>query len=243
MLSKEIQSIKKFGVREMKSKEDHLHNLIDQGENQQLDFKFEISDSRKIARTLVAFANTDGGKLLVGVKDNGSIAGVRSEEEYYMVEAASTMYCVPEIKFQTREYNIQGRMVLEISVEKSSVKHKAPDKNNEMKYYVRVADQNLLAHPVQIRVWKLYDRENQTLFSIGENEHKVFNFIQLHKSTSYDLFRSSLPIPKRILDNILAYLIYFGIVATKLTEKAMYLEITDPDRPLDDFLFSKSLKS
>ena len=69
-----------------------IEALIEQGEHQQLDFKFEVSDSKKIARTLSAFANTDGGRLLIGVKDNGNISGVRSEEEYYMIEAASKMY-------------------------------------------------------------------------------------------------------------------------------------------------------
>jgi predicted HTH transcriptional regulator len=56
----------------------YIINLIKAGEHQQLDFKFEISDSRKIAKTLVAFSNTDGGTLLIGVKDNGKISGVRS---------------------------------------------------------------------------------------------------------------------------------------------------------------------
>ena len=51
---------------------DYIHALIAEGEHQQQDFKFEISDARKIAKTLSAFANT---------KDNGKIAGVRSEEE------------------------------------------------------------------------------------------------------------------------------------------------------------------
>ena len=69
-----------------------LHRLIAQGEHQQQDFKYEISDARKIARTLSAFANTDGGRLLIGVKDNGKIAGVRSDEEIYMVEAAASRY-------------------------------------------------------------------------------------------------------------------------------------------------------
>ena len=49
-----------------------IEALIEQGEHQQLDFKFEVSDSKKIARTLSAFANTDGGRLLIGVKDNGN---------------------------------------------------------------------------------------------------------------------------------------------------------------------------
>ena len=65
----------------------------------QQDFKFEISDARKIAKTLSAFANTDGGRLLIGVKDNGRIAGVRSEEEKYMIEAAAQLYCIPEIDY------------------------------------------------------------------------------------------------------------------------------------------------
>ncbi|RLD33003.1 MAG: ATP-binding protein, partial [Bacteroidetes bacterium] len=77
----------------MKQMGSYIKDLIAEGEHQRLDFKFEISDSKKIARTLAAFANTDGGRLLVGVKDNGVIAGVRSEEEYYMVEAAASMYC------------------------------------------------------------------------------------------------------------------------------------------------------
>ena len=59
---------------------EYIHALIAEGEHQQQDFKFEISDARKIAKTLSAFANTNGGKLLIGVKDNGKIAGVRSDE-------------------------------------------------------------------------------------------------------------------------------------------------------------------
>ena len=68
----------------------YIFDLIAQGEHQQQDFKFEISDARKIAKTLSAFSNTDGGRLLVGVKDNGRIAGVRSEEEIYMIDAAGS---------------------------------------------------------------------------------------------------------------------------------------------------------
>ena len=37
----------------------YIHALIAEGEHQQQDFKFEISDARKIAKTLSAFSNTD----------------------------------------------------------------------------------------------------------------------------------------------------------------------------------------
>ena len=88
-----------------------IEALIEQGEHQQLDFKFEVSDSKKIARTLSAFANTDGGRLLIGVKDNGNISGVRSEEEYYMIEAASKMYTRPEVPFRINRIPLPIRMI------------------------------------------------------------------------------------------------------------------------------------
>ena len=69
-----------------------LHRLIREGEHEQQDFKFKISDSRKIARTLSAFSNTTGGRLLIGVRDNGQIAGVKDEDDIYMIESASEIF-------------------------------------------------------------------------------------------------------------------------------------------------------
>lgn len=139
---------------EMKKKHP-IERLIEQGEHQRQDFKFEVSDSRKIARTLSAFANTDGGRLLIGVKDNGAIAGVRSEEEYYMIEAASRMYTRPEVPFTATRWEVNGKTVLEIDIEPSRERpHLAPDKEGAYKAYIRVADENILANEVLVLAWK-----------------------------------------------------------------------------------------
>lgn len=132
-----------------------IQTLIAQGEYQQLDFKFEISDAIKIAKTFSAFANTDGGKLLVGVKDNGAIAGVRSDEEYYMVEAAAQMYCKPEINFNVKQWVINGKTVLEVYIPKS-ISEPCLAKNDEKKWlaYIRVHNQNYLANSIWLKGWK-----------------------------------------------------------------------------------------
>ena len=98
---------------------DYIHSLIAEGEHQQQDFKFEISDARKIAKSLSAFANTDGGRLLIGVKDNGRIAGVRSEEEKYMIEAAAQLYCIPEVEYTLQTFIVEGKQVLVATIEES----------------------------------------------------------------------------------------------------------------------------
>ena len=129
--------------------------LIAQGEGLNLDFKFEISDAAKIARSLVAFANTKGGKLLVGVKDNGIIAGVRSEEEIFMVQNAAQRFCKPEIEFSTKEWNIEGKKVLEVDIPFSKkYPHKAPDHKGKYRSFILHEDQNHLADGIMMKIWK-----------------------------------------------------------------------------------------
>ena len=61
---------------------DYIQQLIAEGEHVHQDFKFAISDARKIAKSLSAFANTEGGRLLVGVKDNGK------SRSYYVLSSS-----------------------------------------------------------------------------------------------------------------------------------------------------------
>lgn len=137
------------------SSEKHLIEQIAKGEHQQQDFKFEVSDSAKIAQSLSAFANTDGGRLLVGVKDNGRLAGVRSDEEFHMLEAASQMYTRPLVPIDVKQHKVEGKTLLEVRVEKGQSKpYLAPWKGVQWRAYIRVGDQNLLANGIQIEIWK-----------------------------------------------------------------------------------------
>ncbi len=130
---------------------EYIHALIAEGEHQQQDFKFEISDARKIAKTLSAFANTDGGKLLIGVKDNGKIAGVRSDEEQYMIEAAAELYCSPEVNYIMQTYLVEGRSVLVVQIEESDRKPVyAKDETGKYLAYLRIKDENILATPILV---------------------------------------------------------------------------------------------
>ena len=133
---------------------EYIHALIAQGEHQQQDFKFEISDARKIAKTLSAFANTDGGRLLIGVKDNGRIAGVRSDEEKYMIEAAAQLYCRPEIEYSIQVYQVEGKSVLVTTITPSRQRPVyARDESGRYWAYLRVAGNNSSADTL-VPLWR-----------------------------------------------------------------------------------------
>jgi predicted HTH transcriptional regulator len=162
-----------------------IQKLIQQGEHQTQDFKYCISDSRKIARSLVAFANTDGGRLLIGVKDNGRIAGVRSEEEYYMVESAAKIYSKPEIHFTTKQHSIEGKTVLEVIVEPSDEKpHFARDEEGKWWAYFRKDDENRLSGKIMIEVWKRQKSPQGILINYSDDEKTLLNYLEHNEKIS-----------------------------------------------------------
>ena len=206
----------------------YIRDLIAEGEHQKLDFKFEISDSKKIARTLAAFANTDGGRLLVGVKDNGTVAGVRSEEEYYMVEGAASMFCKPKIEFSTKEWQINGKLVLEVIVEKSPSKpHLAPDKDGVWKVFVRVNDQNLLANKVLLMLWRHQKSGKGVKIRYREQEELLLHYLQENNFITLSGFSKLAEIPRFLAEKILVNFILLDIISMDITEKQTYYRLSE----------------
>lgn len=202
-----------------------IEALIEQGEHQQLDFKFEVSDSKKIARTLSAFANTDGGRLLIGVKDNGHISGVRSEEEYYMIEAASTMYTRPEVPFKATRWDVNGKTVLEVYIAPSPDKpHSAPDKEDSYKAYIRVADENILANEVLMLAWQKKQKPDGTLLKISKPVEKLFAYLEEHPYINVSQLCRVAHVNYYTAKNILSDLMAVDALRYVVIDKRIYYE-------------------
>jgi len=201
-------------------KPNYIHKLIAQGEHQQLDFKFEIADSRKIAKTFVAFANTDGGKLLIGVKDNGVVAGVRSEEEKYMAEAAARMYSSPNVKFDYKEWHIDGKKVLEVTIPKGKERpYYAHNEEDKWRVYIRVNDQNILANKVLINAWKRKARPEGTYINYTDKEKLILEYLEENDSISLSKFRKIANISAYKAENILTNFLALDIIEIEISEK------------------------
>lgn len=197
-----------------------LQLLIEQGEHQELDFKFEVSDSRKIARTLSAFANTDGGRLLIGVKDNGNISGVRSEEEYYMIEAASNIYTRPQVDFTATKWDVNGKTVLEIYIAPGNERpYLAPDKEGHYKAYIRVADENILANDVLVLAWKKARSSQGTLLKFTKPVKNLLSYLEEHPYISLSRFCKIAHISPFAAKQILSDLISIGAFEYVVSDK------------------------
>lgn len=126
----------------------YIASLIAEGEHDTQDFKFLISDARKIARSISAFANHKGGRLLIGVKDNGVAAGVRNEEDIYMVEAAGHIYCSPSVEVSFMAYKVDpGVIVVKAEIAPSATPVSVKEDDGTLKAYIRVKDENIAAPP------------------------------------------------------------------------------------------------
>ncbi len=209
----------------------YIRNLILQGEHQRQDFKFQVNDSRKIARTLSAFANTDGGKLLIGVKDNGVIAGVRTEEEYHMVEAAASMFCKPEMHFACRYWNIDGKRILEVDVPRAQ--HKpvyAKSDNDQWVAWVRVEDQNILASTIWIKYWNRKRSDKGTVIRYSDKERMLLQHLEYQHTITLDEYTDLAILPRYKAEDIIVNLMMAGLIEMVQNEKHIWFRLKDTQR-------------
>ena len=200
-----------------------LFKLIEEGEHQQQDFKYCINDSKKIAKSLVAFANTDGGRLLIGVKDNGKIAGIRTDEEFYMVEAAAKIYSNPTIDFTTRQWQIEGKTVLEITILPSDEKpHFAKDETGKWLAYIRIKDENVLAHKIQIDVWKKQNSPKGIYFSYSDDERTLIEFLQHHNTITFSKFIRMAQISRKKAEEILSNFVIMDVIRMQTSKEGTF---------------------
>ena len=214
-----------------------LKEYIAQGEHQQQDFKYKIDDASKLARSVSAFANTDGGRLLIGVRDDGSVHGVRSEEEIFMMHAAARQYCspVPTIQFETLQvptapHGGRLRTVVICTVMPSRQRpvfalelDNAQKSGHQPTAYIRVADENIVASPIHLAIWRQEQRLQGEAFADTNEERILLGTLSEHPEglTLNQLLKAAKPtiVPRALAVTLLARFIRFGLAQITLRER------------------------
>jgi predicted HTH transcriptional regulator len=197
----------------------YLQSLIREGEHQQQDFKYRVSDAMKLAKSVSAFANTDGGRLLIGVRDDGHMSGVRDEEEIYMMHQAAYRYCRPQASIKFDTYHVEGRTVVVATVPPSDRRPIcAVTDDGRQRAYIRIADENIVASPVHLAIWRDMQTPQGTMMTYTDTVRKLIDALgaaddasAVPRFTLNQLVRRA-AIPRHKVITLLARLVRFHIV-------------------------------
>lgn len=189
-----------------------LKNLIATGESSFLEFKHKVASPEKIAREIAAFANTNGGTILIGVSDNGELVGTESymEEEFWLEEAAKL--CVPEIDIHMELLNIGNKDIVIVEVPEAEKKPIYLKGKKRRKVFVRQADESMLANEELIEVMKLGSQEEGITFEFGENERLLFRFLNEYSEITVERFSTIINTTTYTAAKILVNLVSVGVL-------------------------------
>ena len=196
----------------------YLLNLIQEGEHQQQDFKYRVADACKLAKSVSAFANTYGGRLLIGVRDDGHLSGVRSEEEIFMMHQAAYKYCKPEASIKFDTYHIDGRTIVVATVPPSDKRPVcALDEEGKLRAYIRIADENIVASPVHLALWRETQKPKGSIMTYDTTVRQLLDAMQGRQTLNQIVRFSRLPRHKVI--TLLTRLIRFGTAQWEYTDQ------------------------
>lgn len=199
----------------------NLKRQIFEGEGVKLDFKKTITSCEKIARTMVSYANNKGGRLLIGVADDGTIRGVKSEdEERYMITKAAHFYSRPALEPIFEEVYIDDKLVVVVDIEESATKpHYALAEDGKWWVYVRVKDKSVLASKIVVDVLKRSSGDEGVLIEYSNNEKALLEYLEKTDRITIKECCDLLKISRKKAQKLLVDLILSGIIRINTTEK------------------------
>lgn len=159
-----------------------LLELIRNGENSGIEFKRDDIRPEQLAREIVALANFRGGRVLLGVEDDGAISGIqRPKLEEWVMDTVFGRYIHPMIlPFYEEILFESGKRVAVVSITQGTAKPYVVRHHGREEIYVRVGSTTRLA-----------TREQQArLFALGGLLHT--ELFPVSGSTLADLDRARL---------------------------------------------------
>jgi predicted HTH transcriptional regulator len=207
-----------------------VQDLIDEGEGFTIELKRKVSKPQKIAKTMIAFANTKGGTLLFGVDDDHTIVGVESEkEEMEKIQTAGSYFCDPPIEPIIDIVPFKKKDVIVVTIEESGRKPHTlfVDGDDEQKdgtnVYIRVEDKTLEASKEVVKILESEQPDAPPLrIALGENERRLFEYLDEHERITVKDYAREINVSPRRASRSLIQLVRAGVIRIHTNEKEDY---------------------
>lgn len=194
--------------------------LVTKGEGTTLEFKRKVAHPEKIVREIIAFANTDGGCLLIGVDDNGTIPGLKyAEEEAFALETAVKKLCKPPIPMHIEIVPIsEKRAVLKYVIESSDKKPHILKDAEKPVTYVRFKDRSIQASKEMREILRRQRKPRDTRFTFGEKEKLLMEYLDTYGMVTLDTFAKLAKIKKYYASKTLIILVLAKVLVIEPQE-------------------------
>ncbi|HEY3250832.1 MAG TPA: RNA-binding domain-containing protein [Ignavibacteria bacterium] len=203
-----------------------LNEIIEGGENQQVEFKRKFTEPDKIAKEMIAFANTSGGKLIFGIDDDRSVVGVESEKgEIEYIDLAAKFYCEPELNYLAEIIHIYRKDVIVVNIPESKSKphwllENGKENGDINKVYIRVKDKSVLASKETIKVLKKLNPDSPPqIINLGDKEKALLNYLNKNDRITHKQLKEMLNISNRRASRILVNLVRADLIRLHNLEK------------------------
>jgi ATP-dependent DNA helicase RecG len=181
----------------------NILEMIKNGENSYVEFKEEDIKEKELAEEIVAFANSEGGTILLGVDDQGNIKGVKDNKIEETVMNVCRNNCFPNIVPSFYKVKIEGKTIVVVNVSKGINK---PYYTANHKYYIRVGSTKRIASREELL--RLFEATGAFHFDISPVEETSMKDLNIDiirdyflKYNIFDLFDESTETVERILIN------------------------------------------
>ncbi len=194
-----------------------LKKLTELGECATLEFKKKANYPEKIVKELVAFANTNGGRLLLGVDDDGTTSGTRDiEGEAFIVEKAIEELIRPKLNYLIEYIHLTDKKGIAIfKIAESERKPHFVRENPTTRKgtaYIRFKDESIQASREVREIIQRKLKNKDIQFTYGEKEEALVKHLEMNNSITVADFASLTKTPKFIASRTLIRLVLANVL-------------------------------
>ena len=211
--------------------QEEVRRFVRNGEGQYVEFKLRVPEPARLAKEVVAFANSNGGRVFIGVDDDGSIVGVKdSGEEEFALKEALNLYCRPLIRWRSERVEVTSkRDVIVVTIPKSKRKPHFIVRDVEDgsgPAYVRVDDMSIEASRESIKLMQSEHLVDGVKFEFGEKELLLMRYLEQYSKVTVSGFAQIANLSDEGAGHILVVLTRAGVIDQYRESRGDYYMMT-----------------
>lgn len=206
-----------------------VKELAAKGEGLKIEFKKKAAFPEKIVREVIALANTQGGDLLIGVDDDGTVSGQRFiEEEIFVMEKAIRELIFPALEvavFTVKLTEKKGVAVFRIPLSPARPYYLLQEEKKVA--YIRVEDRTVQASREVWEVLKKGRVPRDTVFTYGKKEEVLMKFLAVQERITLKEFAKTARIPFFMASKTLVRLVAANVLLLHPQEGEDYFTLKE----------------